>query len=78
MPQNSSDGALIVGILLATILTSFVPSAEYGAEIIRAIHSLLERIYVLGVLAYLSVLVYNEHSQASRIRGIDQRHNKTM
>ena len=75
MSQNSSDGALIVGILLATILTSFVPSAEYmyGAEIIRAIHSLLERIYVLGVLAYLSVLVYNEHSQASIIRKVDQK-----
>ena len=73
MPQNSSDGALIIGIVLATILTSFVPSAEYGAEIIRAIHSLLERMYVLGVLAYLSVLFYNDHSQASRIRGIGQK-----
>ena len=80
-PQNSrsslinasGDGPLI-GVLLVTILTSlFVPSAEHGAsfsEIIRATHSLLERIYVLGVLAYLSVLFYNQQSRTSRIRGV--------
>ena len=74
MPQNSSDGTL-VGILLVTILTFFVPSAEHGAsfsEIVRAIHSTLERLYVLGVLAYLSILFYNQHRQTSRIKGYGQ------
>jgi len=68
---GSGDGTLI-GVFLFTILMSFfVPSAEHGAsvsDVIRAIHVLFERIYVVGVLAYLSVLFYNHHWQSSGIK----------
>ena len=76
-PQNSrssdaSGDVTLIGVLLVALFTFFVPSAaEHGASF-SEIYSLLERMYVLGVLAYLSVLLYNQHRQTSRIRDIGE------
>jgi len=69
-PSRSSNGdGTLIGLLLLTMLTPFfVPSADHCAsasDIIRAIHSLLERAYVLSALAYLSVIFYNQNLRSS-------------
>ena len=69
--RSSAGGAgdgTVIGLLLVSISTSFF--APYGAsvsDIAHILQVLIERIYVVGVLAYLSVLFYNQHRQSSRI-----------
>lgn len=65
---GASDG-IVIGLLLVSISTSFfAPHGASLSDIARTLHVFIERIYVVGVLGYLSVLFYKQHRQSSRIK----------
>ncbi|KAL7546121.1 hypothetical protein ACHAWF_009457 [Thalassiosira exigua] len=65
---GAGDGT-VVGLLLVSISASFfVPHGASVSDIARTLHVLIERMYIVGVLGYLSVLFYNQHRQSSRIK----------
>ena len=73
MKARSSGGGAgdvtVIGLLFVSISASFfAPHGASLSDIARTLHVLIERIYVVSVFGYLSVLFYKQHRQSSRIK----------